>query len=140
MVVRRGPGPQVLPVPAIPAIPVVPIVDADRVVRSATWTLLRSLGYRAAAFASAEAFLNWPEIDLTDCLILDVQMPGMNGIDLQRTLAHQGRKVPIIFITAFPEDRIREQALAGGAVCFLTKPCDGDRIVECLETALAQRA
>src|SRR5258708_12095078 len=130
MVVRRGPGPRVLPVRAMSAIPVVSIVDDDRAVRSATWTLLRSLGYRAAAFASAEAFLNSPEIDLTDCLILDVQMPGMNGIDLQRTLAHQGRKVPLIFITAFPEDRIRAQALAGGAVCFLTNPCHPDPIHE----------
>jgi FixJ family two-component response regulator len=121
-------------------VPVVSIVDDDRSVRSATQTLLRSLGYRAPAFASAEAFLNSPEVDLTDCLILDVQMPGMSGIDLQRMLANRSRKVPIIFITAFPDDRVRQQALAGGAVCFLTKPCDGDRIVECLEAALAQRA
>jgi FixJ family two-component response regulator len=121
-------------------VPVVSIVDDDRRVRSATQTLLRSLGYRAPAFASAEAFLNSQEVGLTDCLILDVQMPGMSGIDLQRMIANRSRKMPIIFITAFPEDRVRDEALAGGAVCFLSKPCDVDRLVECLETALAQRA
>ena len=121
-------------------IPVVSIVDDDRAVRSATQALLRSLGYRAAAFSSAEEFLNSPEIEVTDCLILDVQMPGMSGIDLQRTLASQSRKLPIIFITAFPEDDIREQALVGGAICFLTNPCDGKRIVQCLEAALGAHA
>lgn len=124
----------------MPDAPVVSVVDDDRSVRSATQTLLRALGYRARGFASAEAFLNSPEVDLTDCLILDVQMPGMSGIELQRTLANRSRRVPIIFITAFPDDRVQQQALAQGAVCFLTKPCDGDRIVECLEAALGQRA
>jgi FixJ family two-component response regulator len=121
-------------------VPVVSVVDDDQAVRSAMQTLLRSLGYRAAAFPSAEAFLSSSEFAHTDCLILDVQLSGMSGIDLQRTLAHQNRKLPIIFITAFPDDRIREQALSGGAVCFITKPCDGPRLVECLRTALGERA
>ena len=120
-------------------IPVVSIIDDDRDVRSATQRLLRSLGYRAVAFSSAEEFLNSPELEVTDCLILDVQMPGTSGIDLQRTLASRSRKLPTIFITAFPEDHIREQALAGGAICFLAKPCEGKRIVQCVETALSQR-
>lgn len=119
-------------------LPVVCVVDDDGAVRSATQALLRSLGYRALAFASAEAFLNSPEIDVTDCLILDVQMPGMSGIDLQRVLSHQNRKLPIIFITAYPEEHLRTQALAEGAVCFLPKPCDVDRIAQCLETALGR--
>jgi FixJ family two-component response regulator len=120
-------------------IPNVSVVDDDRDVRAATETLLRSRGYRAAAFSSAEEFLNSPEIDITDCLILDVQMPGMSGIELQQTLAVRQRKLPIIFVTAFPDDRIRDQALAAGAVCFLTKPCKGDSIVKCLEAALGRR-
>jgi FixJ family two-component response regulator len=63
-------------------------------------------------------------------------MPGMSGIELQQTLANRQRKLPIIFVTAFPDDRIRDQALAAGAICFLTKPCKGDNIVKCLKAAL----
>ena len=122
----------------MPSIPVVCVVDDDGAVRSGTEALLRSLGYQALAFASAEAFLNSREIDLTDCLILDVQMPGMNGIDLQRALSRQNRKLPIIFVTAYPEEHVRAQAMAEGAICFLPKPCDVDRIAQCLETALAR--
>jgi FixJ family two-component response regulator len=117
---------------------VVSIVDDDHTVRSATRAFVRSLGYRAATFPSAEDFLASSEIDATDCVIADIQMPGMSGLDLQRALAHRGRKLPIIFITAFPDDRIRQQAIDAGAIGMLTKPCDGDMIVKCLEAALAR--
>lgn len=91
-------------------------------------------------FASAEDFLNSTEADTTDCLIADIQMPGMSGIELQQALASAGRKLPIIFITAFPENRIRDQVLAAGAICLLSKPCDGDTLVNSIEFALASRA
>lgn len=124
----------------MPNTPLVCIVDDDQAVRRATQTLLRSVGYRPVAFASAEEFLSSPESAITDCLILDVQMPGMSGIDLQRLLNQQKRNVPIIFITAFPEDHLREQALAGGAVCFLAKPCDSRNIINCIKRALGLQA
>jgi FixJ family two-component response regulator len=121
-------------------IPVVSIVDDDPGVRSAMVALLRSLGYRALGFSSAEEFLSAPEIEEINCLILDVHMPGMSGIDLQRTLARQNRKLPIIFITAFSDDRLRRQAMDGGACCFLTKPFDPGQVATCLASALARRA
>jgi FixJ family two-component response regulator len=115
----------------------VSIVDDDDAVRTATQTFVRSLGYKATAFASAEAFLKAPERETADCLIADIQMPGMSGLDLQRELALHRPSLPIIFITAFPEDRIRQQAMAAGAACLLAKPYDGDVLIECIEKALA---
>jgi FixJ family two-component response regulator len=115
----------------------VSIVDDDDAVRTATQTFIRSVGYKATAFASAEDFLKAPERETADCLIADIQMPGMSGLDLQRELAQHRPSLPIIFITAFPEDRIRRQAMAGGAACLLAKPYDGDVLIECIEKALA---
>jgi FixJ family two-component response regulator len=114
----------------------VSIVDDDDAVRTATQTFVRSLGYKATAFASAEDFLQAPERDTAHCLIADIQMPGMSGLDLQRELAQQRPSLPIIFITAFPEDHIRQQAMAAGAACLLGKPYDGDMLIECIEKAL----
>jgi FixJ family two-component response regulator len=118
----------------------VSIVDDDDAVRTATQTFVRSLGYRTAVFASAEDFLKAPECETADCLIADVQMPGMSGLDLQKQLAHHRPSLPIIFITAFPEERVRQQALAAGAACLLAKPYDGDVLVECIEMALAGKS
>jgi len=115
----------------------VSIVDDDDAVRTATQTFVRSLGYKTAAFASAEEFLKAPERETAACLIADIQMPGMSGLDLQRELAGKRPSLPIIFITAFPEERIRQQALAAGAACLLAKPYEGDVLIECLEKALA---
>jgi FixJ family two-component response regulator len=123
----------------LPDTPVVSIVDDDNDVRAATQLFVRSLGYMAFAFASAEAFLNSSEIGITDCVIADIQMPGMSGVDLQQALASQGRNLPMIFITAFPSERIREQVVAAGAICMLTKPYKGDALVGCLRIALAHR-
>lgn len=116
---------------------VVSIVDDDDAVRTATQTFVRSLGYKTAAFASAEDFLEAPERETADCLIADIQMPGMSGLDLQRALAERRPGLPIIFITAFPEERIRQQAMAAGAAGMLAKPYDGDTLIECIEKALA---
>jgi FixJ family two-component response regulator len=112
------------------------IVDDDEFVREATEELVRSLGYTAAGFASAEDFLQSEHLSTTACLISDVQMPGLSGIDLQRRLIADGHRVPIIFITAFPDERTRAQALGAGAVGFLTKPYREESLIECLSQAL----
>jgi FixJ family two-component response regulator len=116
--------------------PVVSIVDDDASVRIATHRLLRSLGFTAHTFASADEFLRSPLMDSTSCIIADIQMPGMSGLDLQAVLRTQARQLPIIFITAFPEDKIRARAMDGGAVCVLAKPFDGTMLIEQLEAAL----
>jgi FixJ family two-component response regulator len=99
-------------------------------------SLVRSLGYEACVFASAEVFLSSPRLHDTSCLIADIQMPGMNGLDLQSELRARQQCIPIIFITAFPEERIRKRAEAAGAVGFFSKPVDGHVIIGCLDTAL----
>lgn len=141
---NAGSGPSRLAAPSrntwLPDIAVVSIVDDDRAVRAATQAFVRSLGYSSFAFASAEDFLNSEEIGLTDCLIADIQMPGMSGIELQRALATRRHDLPIIFITAFPDDRVREQVMAAGAIGMLPKPYSGDRLVTCINSALARRA
>ena len=97
---------------------IVSIVDDDASVRAAMESLVRSLGFVAFAFESAEDFLRSPRVDDSACLITDVQMPGMSGLDLQDRLIAQGSRIPIIFITAFPETAIRSRAEAGGALAF----------------------
>jgi FixJ family two-component response regulator len=114
------------------------IVDDDESIRVATAGLIRSFGFVAQAFASAEEFLQSPVLDETSCLISDIQMPGIDGLELQRRLASENRRTPIIFITAFPDARIRERALAGGAVCFLKKPFEGQVLIQCVDRALKQ--
>ena len=116
--------------------PVVSIVDDDESVRAAMSSLVRSLGYEACVFASAEAFLASPRLQDTACLIADIQMPGMSGLDLQSALHARRHRIPIIFITAFPEERIRKRAEAAGAVGFFSKPVDGHVIIGCLDSAL----
>ena len=97
---------------------------------------MSSLGYIAHVFESAEEFLKSPDPDETACLITDLQMPGMSGQDLQRRLLAEGRTLPIIFITAFPENRIRESVLAKGALAFLEKPFDCGRLVTLIRRAM----
>jgi FixJ family two-component response regulator len=118
---------------------VISIIDDDPSVRQATDGLVRSLGYRAMTFASAEDFLQSDHIDDTSCVITDVQMPGLSGVELQTVLIARGARVPIIFITAFPEDRIRRCVLEAGAVGFLSKPFEESVLIEHLETALGAR-
>jgi FixJ family two-component response regulator len=116
---------------------IIAIVDDDESVRAAMSSLVRSLGYQACEFASAEDFLASPRQD-TACLIADVQMPGMSGLELQDTLLAQDRCLPIIFITAFPADRIRKRAEAAGAMGFFSKPVDSQTIIRCLDAALTR--
>ena len=117
-------------------VPVISIVDDDPSVREATKGLIRSLGFAAEAFASAEEFLQSSRASDTSCLILDVNIPGLSGIALQSVLNARGQQTPIIFITAFPEERTRTRALDAGAVGFLTKPFKEENLIRHLNIAL----
>lgn len=117
--------------------PVISIIDDDPSVRKATDGLVRSLGYRSLTFASAEDFLQSDHIEDTSCVITDVQMPGLSGVELQSMLNARGARMPMIFITAYPEDRIRRSVLEAGAVGFLSKPFEEAVLIEHLEAALA---
>src|SRR5262245_53345544 len=113
------------------------IVDDDPVVRGATADLLNSLGYTALGFGSAEAFLDSGQIKSTGCLITDQQLPGLSGVELQAQLQADGYRTPVIFITAFPEPRIRKQALDAGAVAYLAKPFEQADLLRSLATAFS---
>jgi FixJ family two-component response regulator len=123
----------------VPHTPVIAIVDDDESFLQATISFVRSLGYSAAAFPSADAFLNSNAVEDTDCLITDLQMPGMSGIELQNYLLAQGNRVPVIFVTAFPETEARGDALRAGAVGFLGKPFGDESLISCLNKALSTR-
>jgi FixJ family two-component response regulator len=114
------------------------IVDDDESVREATKGLVRSLGYRATTFGSAEEFLSSERAHDTSCLIADMQMPGLSGLELQSHLIAEGRPTPMIFVTAFPEARVRTQALEAGAFGFLSKPFNEENLIACLEKALTK--
>jgi FixJ family two-component response regulator len=114
------------------------IVDDDEAMREATKGLLRSHGYRAATFGSAEEFLQSDNLGNTDCLIADVQMPGLSGIDLQHSLIARGVQMPTIFITAFPEEGTRTRAMTAGAVGYLGKPFSEESLLKCLDSALGR--
>jgi FixJ family two-component response regulator len=124
---------------ALSKLPLVAIIDDDASVRATTDSLVRSLGYIVNTFASAEEFLRSNRLDDLSCVIADVQMPGMSGVELQAYLLTQGDQVPFIFVTAFPDERVRAQALTAGAICYLTKPFDGDSLIQGLEAALKKR-
>jgi FixJ family two-component response regulator len=121
---------------ALPETPMISIVDDDQAVRNATKALVRSLGYRAATFSSAEEFLGSERLHETSCLISDLHMPGLNGIELQDRLAVGGHRIPMIFITAYPDDRIRDRAMRSGAISFMSKPYSEANLIVCLDRAL----
>ena len=116
--------------------PVISIIDDDVSVRAATYNLVRSLGYVVHTFASAEEFLQSPHLHDTSCVIADIQMPVMTGLELQAHLVADGYRLPFIFITAFATENARMQALKAGASCFLTKPFTGEALINCLDAAL----
>jgi FixJ family two-component response regulator len=117
-------------------VPMISIVDDDAFVRETTSSLVRSLGFNASTFASAEEFLLSDRLSDTACLIADVQMPGMSGVELQMLLRAQGRHMPIIFMTAFPEERVRRCVIDAGAIGFLSKPFDEESLIHYLERAV----
>ena len=116
--------------------PLIAIVDDDVMICEATKDLVETFGFNACTFTSAGEFLNSDCVSSTACLISDVQMPGMNGLQLHRKLITSGRHIPVIFITAFPDERVRKRAVAAGAVCYLSKPFDSERLRSCIRSAL----
>lgn len=112
------------------------VVDDDASVLSATIDLLDSAGLACEAFPSAEAYLASGHAPSTACLILDVSMPGLTGVELQRRLLQSGHSIPTIFITAFPEERTRAQAERHGAICYLCKPYRDEELLACIRLAL----
>ncbi len=118
--------------------PRIAIVDDDASIRKAMERFVRSHGFDVETFASAEQYLASAEQRKPECLILDVRMPGMSGLDLQEALAGAGRHVPIVFITAHDDEQARRKALAAGAVAFLQKPFDDHSLLHALERAIAQ--
>ena len=116
--------------------PLVSIVEDDRFFRESMGRLLRSLGYTVEAFASAADFLSSPRLADTTCLIADVHMPAMTGLELYRHLREAGRAIPTILVTAYPNDLDRTRALDDGVVGYLRKPVDERHLVRCLRTAL----
>src|SRR6266404_6498988 len=117
---------------------VVSIVDDDISVRRSTQRLLRSSGFRAEAFASAEEFLNSKSAAETACLILDLRMPGMNGLELQRRLSQNGHRVPIVFLSAHASEEDERSALRTGAVRFLRKPTSKEALLGAIRDALTR--
>jgi FixJ family two-component response regulator len=118
------------------AAPLIAIVDDDDSLRNSLNNLIRSVGFRAEGFSSAEAFLNANQLHDTACLILDVRMPGMNGLDLQRQLVATNCRIPIIFITSHGDGDARARALAAGAVDFLYKPFREEALLKAIDSAL----
>jgi len=119
-----------------PATNLIAVVDDDESVRRSTRLLLESFGYRAAVFESAEGFLRFGRLRDTSCLILDVNMPGMDGLQLQSQLATEACGIPIIFITAYDDQESYRRALRAGAVAFLGKPFTDQQLLQAIRSAL----
>jgi FixJ family two-component response regulator len=115
---------------------VISVIDDDASVRAATNNLLGSHGYPVQTFASAEEFLQSAELNNSACVVADVQMPAMSGLDLLTHVRSLGHKASFIFITAFPDESVRARALKAGAICFLAKPFAGPALISCIEAAL----
>src|SRR6516162_11849259 len=117
-------------------VPLISIVDDDALARDGIRELVESLGYKAIVFASAQHFLASRVLAETTCLITDVQMPGLNGLELQEALQSQGHQTPVIVITAYPNERYQTRALENGAVGYLSKPFDEQTLIEYLTVAI----
>jgi len=119
---------------------VIAVVDDDESIRDSTKKLLRSAGYQVATFASAELFLDSGALAGATCMVLDVRMPGMDGLELQRRLNASHAGVPVIFLTAHDDARSRRMAMEGGALDFLCKPFEANTLITAVQTALTRRA
>jgi FixJ family two-component response regulator len=118
---------------------VIAVVDDDGAIRVALSSLLRSMGHQVRLFATAEAFLADDTMPPADCVLTDVQMPGMSGLELQATLRRRMPLLPVVVITAFPNEAVRQRALAAGALDFLNKPVAADTVSRCIQRALERR-
>jgi FixJ family two-component response regulator len=114
----------------------VAVVEDDQFFRESMGRLMRSLGYPVEAFSSAAEFLASPRLDETACLIADVHMPIMTGIELYQHLIDARRDIPTILVTAYPNEADRSRALKNGVVCYLRKPVDEQHLMRCLRAAL----
>ena len=112
------------------------IVEDDQPFRESMRKLVRALGYTVEAFPSAADFLASPLLSATACLVADVQMPGMTGVELHRNLSEAGYAIPTILVTAYPDEAVRNRALKNGVVCYLSKPVDDEHLERCLRSAL----
>lgn len=119
--------------------PVIAIVDDDPWARDGIRDLVQALGYRVIAFASAEEFLASAPVAETACLITDLQMPGLSGLELQQLLTARGHDTPIILITAYPNEKHRGRAMDAGAIAFLIKPIEERSLIDCLALATGDR-
>jgi FixJ family two-component response regulator len=120
----------------MPNKPLIAIVDDDVSVREAMVSLMRALGFLAEAFPCAEDFLKSDGLQRTSCLIADVRMPGMSGLELYRRLVATGTPIPTVLITAHSDDGVRTRALKAGIICYLTKPFREDDLLGCIRSAL----
>ena len=120
-------------------LPLISIVDDDEGIRQALKSLIDSVGFRAEVFDSGEKFLNSPYLSQTDCLITDVRMPGMSGLELQERLSAAGRSIPIVFISAHEDKEARARGLRAGAIDFLQKPFACDTLLGAIQAALDTR-
>jgi FixJ family two-component response regulator len=117
--------------------PLVAIVDDDKSIRNATSDLLKAAGFSPAAFEDAESFLGWPTRASVACLVADMRMPGMSGLELYEALVADGHTIPTVIITAHPEETTQLRARAVGIRCYLSKPFAPDELLECVGGALA---
>jgi len=117
-------------------VPLISIVDDDDSLRNSLDNLIRSVGFRAQGFASAEAFLSSNEVHDTACLIIDVRLPGMNGLELQRRIVAANWRIPVIFITSHADGDARARALEAGAVDYLYKPFREEELLNAIDAAL----
>jgi FixJ family two-component response regulator len=118
--------------------PLLSVVDDDEMLRESLPDLLREFGFAARAFSSGQEFLSSEYLDETKCLILDVAMPGMSGLDVQRELNRRGQAIPIIFITGQKDEDVRKQAFRQGAVKFLYKPFSDSALLDAVNAALCE--
>ena len=120
----------------MPGVPIISIVDDDDFFRNSLDNLIRSVGFRVQGFSSAESFLNSDQVRDTACLILDVRMPGMSGLELQRQIAAANWRIPIIFVTSYADGDEQAQALDAGAVDYLYKPFREEGLISAIDVAL----
>lgn len=113
------------------------VVEDDEPFRDSMRKLVTALGYPVEVFPSAANFLESPLLGETTCLVTDVHMPGMTGLELHRRLVDTGHAIPTILLTAYPDEATRKRALKDGVVCYLRKPVDDDQLERCLRSALA---
>jgi FixJ family two-component response regulator len=125
--------------PSVSEKPLVCVVDDDSLIRDSTLRLIRSFGFRGKAFPSADEFRKSNEREETACVILDIRMPGMSGIELQRLLTFRHHEIPVIFITACEDEGVRTQAIREGATAFLIKPVSEECLLNAIQAALTRK-